>query len=404
MREKKLKEYIGKKELPLSLELYVEKKHEEKRAQSYLLQENSSQDTNFEKDQISPELIAYFEDSYGKLCFYIKNNKELLSINPLIKKMNCSILLLCEKGIDDNKIKIRDNIQAVTIDLITKVKFHDNYTLNEYFPNFYTYYNTIEIILFLLKPSCMFIFSNGYKEQILKELCKKYTIPIIKFQELQNHQNSLNTYIYRNIPYGSLKNKTGLHIGCSHIKLKGWFNSDIECDKGVYYLNAGCIYPFPNSSFKYIYSEHLFEHLNWQQELTMLSECHRVLKENGRMRIAMPNMEFLIDLYLHPERESNKRYLEWSTKSFLPEVLEFYGSKSFLPEYVINNFFKNWGHQIIHTPHEFVQLAKRCGFHNIKPFNIGKSDTEELENIEHHGYTIPKWANEMETFIFEMTK
>lgn len=196
-----------------------------------------------------------------------------------------------------------------------------------------------------------------------------------------------------------------LHIGCGPFVMDGWLNVDINCCRpDIRYLDAGKPYPFPDHSFNYIYSEHLFEHLSVEEQTVMLQECYRILKPGGRMRLAMPNLHFLMELSLHPDKECNRRYLAWSYRLFgmkqgVPEVSE----KNY-PIHVINNFFRLWGHRFIHTPESLKELAEGIGFYGVHPYSIGKSDTPALQGLERHGQNIPAWANELETFVMEMEK
>lgn len=196
-----------------------------------------------------------------------------------------------------------------------------------------------------------------------------------------------------------------LHIGCGRFLLKDWLNADIiRYKQGVYYLNAGKPYPFPDGSFDYIYSEHLFEHLALEQGINMLQECFRILKPGGRMRMAMPNFHFLIDLYLHPNKDINQRYLQWSFQTFIANNSLEKIAQEELPVYVINNFFHAWGHQFIHAPEELTRMLQAIGFKDIQQYPIGKSDTSVFVEIERHQNAIPQWANELETFIIEAEK
>lgn len=196
-----------------------------------------------------------------------------------------------------------------------------------------------------------------------------------------------------------------LHIGCGPFVMEGWLNVDINCHRpDIRYMDAGKPYPFPDYSFDYIYSEHLFEHLSVEEQTVMLQECYRILKPGGRMRLAMPNLHFLMELYLHPDKDCNRRYLAWSYRLFgmkqgIPEVAE----KDY-PIHVINNFFRLWGHQFIHTPESLKSIAQGIGFQDIRPYPIGNSDTPALQGLEKHGQNIPAWANELETFVVEMIK
>ena len=187
--------------------------------------------------------------------------------------------------------------------------------------------------------------------------------------------------------------------------MEGWLNVDIQCHHpAIRYMDAGKPYPFPDNSFEYIYSEHLFEHLSIEEQAVMLQECHRLLKPGGRMCMTMPNLHFLMDLYLHPDKECNQKYLAWSYHRFgmkqgIPEA-----SEKDYPIYVINNFFHLWGHQFIHTPESLERYAKEFGFQNIHSYSIGGNEPQELQELRKHGYDIPAWANELETFVVEMAK
>lgn len=64
--------------------------------------------------------------------------------------------------------------------------------------------------------------------------------------------------------------------------------------------------PFPTASVDRIYASHVFEHFSYPQPmLTIMRECHRVLKDGGTLSICVPNAAFWVDAYLEgafPER------------------------------------------------------------------------------------------------------
>ncbi|MDE5761000.1 MAG: glycosyltransferase, partial [Bacteroides sp.] len=195
-----------------------------------------------------------------------------------------------------------------------------------------------------------------------------------------------------------------LHIGCGPFTLEGWLNTDIGSYRPeIRYLDAGRHYPFLDDSFEYIYSEHLFEHLELPQAATMLEECFRVLKPGGRMRLSMPDFHFLMELYRHPDEEPNRRYLAWSYRLFGEKKWGEAAEEDY-PVHVINNFFHLWGHRFIHTPEHLTRMVERAGFEQFCRYPVGASDTPAFRNIERHRDSIPEWANELETFVVEMEK
>lgn len=185
--------------------------------------------------------------------------------------------------------------------------------------------------------------------------------------------NNLNEYLAEN-------NIAKLQLGCGRFPLPGWFNTDANdylCSCGkAFYLDVKKHFDIPDCSFDYVFSEHLFEHLSYNEGLNMINECYRVLKQNGIMRISTPNLEFLIDLYINPEKEINNEYIKFDAKrNKLPEN----------PVYAINNFHTNWGHKIIYDPKSLTELLKTTGFSEVYQCKLGKSKYECLNNIEMHG-------------------
>lgn len=61
--------------------------------------------------------------------------------------------------------------------------------------------------------------------------------------------------------------------------------------------------PFPDESVDYLYSSHLLEHLFKDDAAKLLRQAYRVLKEGGRIRICVPDLEHAISLY----EEGNKQ-------------------------------------------------------------------------------------------------
>jgi predicted SAM-dependent methyltransferase len=193
-----------------------------------------------------------------------------------------------------------------------------------------------------------------------------------------------------------------LQIGCGGNQLSGWLNTDVSikrCKEGAMFLNAGERFPLPDASMDFIFSEHLFEHLNFAQAVNMLKESYRVLKPSGVIRIATPNFDFLKDLYLAPETPLHKRYLEWSANGGG-------GGKPIpaTPVYVINKFHTSWGHQIVYDEKTLSNLLKDCGFKNVRLCKMGESSHEELKGVERHGDVIPYDFCQLETMVLEADK
>ena len=98
----------------------------------------------------------------------------------------------------------------------------------------------------------------------------------------------------------------------------------------------------------------MIEHISFSQGLLMLSECYRVLKEKGKIRISTPNLCFLLELYKADKSDFQKEYIRWSTETFIPDAP--YDDAIF----VVNNFVRDWGHLATYSFTTKTQCSMRC--------------------------------------------
>jgi len=58
-----------------------------------------------------------------------------------------------------------------------------------------------------------------------------------------------------------------------------------------FYYHKGDVLPFDDNCIEYIFSEHFFEHLFFDEALALLKECYRVLKAFGVIRTCVPDAD-----------------------------------------------------------------------------------------------------------------
>ncbi len=227
---------------------------------------------------------------------------------------------------------------------------------------------------------------------------KRYKKNWIRWKNRSSTKKILNNYFKD----GGTKK---LQIGCGTNIMAGWLNTDIEIEHSeVAFLDVGSQFPFKDNSFDFIFSEHIFEHLTFNEATNMLSECNRILKSQGVIRLATPDFSFLFRLYNESEKPIHQEYVKWATENFSKDVARKLNPNQYKPLFVINNFFKDWGHQIIHDFQSLKMLLEKEGFVGIEKHEIHKSKYKELRKIEKHGEVIPEKFNELETLVVEAVK
>lgn len=168
--------------------------------------------------------------------------------------------------------------------------------------------------------------------------------------------------------------KVMLHIGCGNNYFHGWINIDNNSDNNIKKLDLNWDLrnklPFVNNSIDIIYNEHLIEHLTVKQSKRAIKEFFRVLKPNGVLRIAMPDLDDVIKQYLDPD---------WSKHECIKRFgLDFVKSRAEM----ININFRWWGHQWLYNWEELERRLKECGAKTIIKCEWANSEFYELRNLE----------------------
>lgn len=134
----------------------------------------------------------------------------------------------------------------------------------------------------------------------------------------------------------TLAEQPRLHLGCFDQPLHGWINTDItphiwvsriplaakvlysvgkmsstrlaQHQAGVFqkikYLNLSQKFAYPSDFFAAIFTSHVLEHLYPHIALQCLGECLRVLRPNGVLRIAVPDLDRMVQEYDAGDPES----------------------------------------------------------------------------------------------------
>lgn len=180
-----------------------------------------------------------------------------------------------------------------------------------------------------------------------------------------------------------------LNVGCGTDYKEGWINidnnSDNNIEDGKLDLNWDLRnpLPFPEGSVDYIFNEHFVEHLTVEESQKIIRDFMRVLKPNGVLRIAMPNLVDAVDNYLNLPISKDP-----TIKRFKLDYIKTRAER-------INISFREWGHKWLYDPEELKRRLKEAGCTKIKQCKLRKSKYTDLQNLE---------VREESSLIMEVTK
>ena len=192
-----------------------------------------------------------------------------------------------------------------------------------------------------------------------------------------------------------------LHVGCGKHILSGWLNADgyaPDPSLPVYRFDATQKFPFADGTFAYVFSEHMIEHISHSAGLHMLSECLRVLKPLGVLRLSTPDLDFLIDLRRPDKSPLQREYIRWAAETTMRNV-----PNTTNETFVINNFVRDWGHTFIYDEKTLAQSLQRAGFRDLRKCGLQESSVECLRNLENETRMPPGFLR-LELMVVEATK
>ena len=106
-----------------------------------------------------------------------------------------------------------------------------------------------------------------------------------------------------------------LNLGCGHKKLPGFLNVDLagaDCNVDL------SVFPWPwaDESVDYILASHILEHFSKEDGDKFIEECYRVLRRNGAMHLAVPDMDKFIQAHLTGDFSPLNGY-KWTDLNYL---------------------------------------------------------------------------------------
>ncbi len=179
---------------------------------------------------------------------------------------------------------------------------------------------------------------------------------------------SLGVHVYRQIRQRRrleryCRGKTGLllNVGCGQLAKAGWINIDYVPHDGVFYFDALDRFPIADGTVRHLHCEHFLEHLQFEDALVFLEDCHRILAPGGTMRIIVPNAERYMNAYSANDTAffQQLEHLGGTTTALRPKNM------------VCNQAFRMGGDHLFCWDFETLeQVGRKVGFGTIRKSSI----------------------------------
>lgn len=142
-----------------------------------------------------------------------------------------------------------------------------------------------------------------------------------------------------------------LNLGCgsNYITEKEWTNLDfVSTSSHVIAHNLLNGIPFVDNSFDLVYHSHVLEHFSKEDGATFITECFRVLRPGGFIRIAIPDLERIARLYLqyvqegfnNADDEAVKVNYEWMMMEMYDQAVRNFSGGN-MARYLFQDHIKN---------------------------------------------------------------
>jgi predicted SAM-dependent methyltransferase len=159
-----------------------------------------------------------------------------------------------------------------------------------------------------------------------------------------------------------------LCLGSGSAPLTGWINIDIQRPADVL-LDLRFGIPLPDESVDFIYSEHLIEHLNLEDGLEHFAECRRILKTDGVLRMATPDLADLVKDYSTGWRRHD--WVQWPGNEWIDSGVR-----------MLNMAVREWGHLYMYDYDELSLRLRQARFEAVRRVELGASSYPELRGLE----------------------
>lgn len=149
-----------------------------------------------------------------------------------------------------------------------------------------------------------------------------------------------------------------VHLGCGFKYIEGMINVDGNAFRRIdLWLDLRNGLPFPDASCHFVYSSHTLEHLFPDEAIALLREIRRVLAPDGVARIAVPSMEYALEI-------ARGEYAEDWPRAFEHPIAQ-----------AVNYLFCDGQHKYAYSYEILRSFAEQAGFGSIHHYSADHAVT-----------------------------
>jgi predicted SAM-dependent methyltransferase len=203
-----------------------------------------------------------------------------------------------------------------------------------------------------------------------------------------------------------------LHLGCGAKAPDGWVNIDgswnswirrhrilssvlvllrlidkidtgAERPQNITIRNLRKPLPFADLSFDCVYASHLLEHLHPADGANLLKESYRVLSPGGIIRIAVPDLKFMVERYMSDKQTSDVRFVAAALR--LQKGMQLRPNErtsAGLLRSLLNSIQDFHTHKWMYDEESLARILSDTGFINIRRCNYLESAIDTINEVE----------------------
>jgi predicted SAM-dependent methyltransferase len=138
--------------------------------------------------------------------------------------------------------------------------------------------------------------------------------------------------------------------------------------------------PLENETVDFIYCSHFLEHLPYSDSTKLLSDCHRVLKRKGWIRIVVPDLRIIARKYL--DRDITFDLFRVSSSAQLSEAFVKSLYLQDMSSFLARVFFQGSIHRFMYDFDSLKSQLNACGFNLIEKRQYREGITPDITLLD----------------------